>query len=186
MKISKKNILWESRLNEILTCFSKINLSYSLTSITIIKIGIFFKRKYPKEIEFLNLTYFFKTWDSFNIILQYYLEPFIVYLIKYSNNHISNKRQEEFILIKITSSILSTIEQCDVQFPIILFFLSQIKFEAKIWSKFIFQNFPRNVFLSFVSHFLESTTPPRCTWIAQPLNEQQYAIVIPPSSNFPN
>lgn len=173
MKISKKNILWESRLNEILTCFSKINLSYSLTSITIIKIGIFFKRKYPKEIEFLNLTYFLKIWDSFNTIYR---------LLNKIFNHISNKRQEEFISIKITSSTLSTSNN----FQLFYFFLSQIKFEAKIWSKFIFQNFPRNVFLSFVSHSLESTTPPRCTWIAQPLNEQQYAIVIPPSSNFPN
>lgn len=111
MKISKKNILWESRLNEILTCFSKINLSYSLTSITIIKIGIFFKRKYPKEIEFLNLTYFLKIWDSFNTIYR---------LLNKIFNHISNKRQEEFILIKITSSTLSTSNN----FQLFFFFVS--------------------------------------------------------------
>lgn len=42
----------------------------------------------------------------------------------------------------------------------------------QIRNKLIFQNFPHN------AH--ESKPPPSpCTWIAQPLNETQYAIVIP-------
>lgn len=145
MKISKKNILWESSLNEVLTCFSKINLSYSLTSITIIKIGIFFKRKYPKEIEFLNLTYFLKIWDSFNTIYR---------LLNKIFNHISNKRQEEFILIKITSSTLSTSNNFQLFFFFCLGSNSKQRFGASLSSK-IFR-----AMYFFPSFLIPSNLPP--------------------------